>query len=237
MSSVPQLNAHIATILHGLYAAGCGAEAAIGQLTCLTSLHMSVERKRSPWYQDVPPDEMPHSLQRLTRSCSMSAAVPLQLQQLGCSGALHRAGGSRRNSSSSGAAAAGSTVRNTGLQELSLECIGALSDDELAAAAGAMPDLRRLEVAGSEFAQNMLVGLYGARLAEFSACRRLRDLSLRNGPNLDGQELVRQLPQLGSLASLKVRGSPWVKGNAVRELAAAFQAEHGRRLLVDFTAI
>ena len=199
---------------------------------------MSIERKPTPWYENVPPDEMPLSLQRVTRSSSMSAAVPLQLQQLGCSGALHRASGPRRNSSSgSGGAAASSNVRNTGLQELSLECIGSLSDDELAAAAGAMPDLRRLEVTGSEFAQNMLVGLYGTRLSDFSACRRLRDISLQNGPNLDGQELVRQLPQLSSLASLQVRGSPFVKRNAVRELTAAFQAEHSRHLLVDFKPI
>ena len=238
MSSVPQQIAHIATAYTKLSATGCGAEAAIGQLTRLTSVHLSINQTRNSWYQNVPPDEMPHSLQRLTRSRSMSAAVPLQLQQLGCSGALHRAGGSRRSSSSgSGGAAASSTARNTSLQDLSLECIGPLSDDELAAAAGAMPDLRRLEVAGSKRAQNMLDDLYGARLSAFSACRRLRDISLQNGPSLDGHQLVRQLLQIGSLASLQVRDCPGVNSKAVGEMQAAFQAEHGRHLSVTIASV
>jgi hypothetical protein len=50
----------------------------------------------------------------------MHGPAPLQLQQLGCSGTPHRAGGVRRSSSNgSGGSAADSTSRNTGLQELS----------------------------------------------------------------------------------------------------------------------
>jgi hypothetical protein len=159
---------------------GCGAEAAIGQLTRLTSLHMSIDQMHGP--------------------------APLQLQQLGCSGTPHSAGSARRSSSNgSGGSAADSASRNTGLQELSLECMGSLSDDELAAAAGTMPGLRRLIVVGCICGHCALAGLYGARLAAFSACRRLRDISLRNAPDLDGCELFTQLPQTGSLASLQVR--------------------------------
>jgi hypothetical protein len=112
--------------------------------------------------------------------------------------------------------------------------MGPLSDDELAAAAGVMPDLRRLDVAGCIFgSRDVLVGLYGATLAAFSGCRRLRDISLWHGPHVDGRELVKQLPQIGSLASLQVRGCPGVNSKAVGELQAAFQAVHGRHLSVD----
>ena len=140
--------AHIHPADGKLSATGCGAEAAIGQLTRLTSLHLSIDR-RAP-SEHVPPEEMPPSLQRLTQQQrSMHGPAPLQLRQLGCSGLRHRGGGSQCNSSnSSNEAAADSTLRNTSLQELSLECMGPLSDDELAAAAGAMPDLRRLDVVG-----------------------------------------------------------------------------------------
>ena len=212
---------------------GCGAEAAIGQLTRLTSLHMSIDR--SIPYRNVPPGGMPHGLQRLTRQQRNMHGVPLQLQHLGCSETPHIAGGSRRSSSNgSGGSAADSTSRNTSLQELSLECMGPLSDDELSAAARAMPDLRRLDVVGCICGQYALAGLFGARLAAFSACRRLRDISLRNAPNLDGRQLVRQLLQICSLASLQVRDCPGVNSKAVGELQAAFQAEHGRHLSVDF---
>jgi hypothetical protein len=55
-----------------------------------------------------------------------------------------------------------------GLQELSLQCIGRLSDDELAAAAVALPDLRRLEVLGTvNDAYDSPRGLRGSRLAAF----------------------------------------------------------------------
>jgi hypothetical protein len=47
---------------------------------------------------------------------------------------------------------------NIGLQELTLECAGQLSDAELAAAAMALPDLRRLETRGLRPAQGSQVG-------------------------------------------------------------------------------
>lgn len=104
-------------------AAGYGAEAAIGRLTCLTSLHLSVDRRED------------------------SPGNTLQLQLLGCGGA---AGGSEGGATGHSSSVRGGTSarRSMGLQELSLECTGQLSDDELAAAAAALPDLRRLEVGG-----------------------------------------------------------------------------------------
>jgi hypothetical protein len=239
---LPEQTAHLCMAYVKLSATGYGAEAAIGQLTRLTSLHMSINRKQSPPCQDMPPEERRHALRRLARQHSMLTAVPLQLQQLGCSGAAPEAGGSQCNSSSgsgSGGLAAGSTVRNTGLQELTLECKGHLLDDELAAAAGAVPDLRRLGVSGrSRRNGRVLVGLYGAGLAAFSGCRRLREISLWRTPHLHGRQLVRQLPRIGSLASLQVRDCPLlVQGDALGQLQAAFQAEHGRRLSVTITSV
>ena len=224
-----------------LSATGRGAEAAIGQLTRLTSLHMSIDRTQRPPYQNMPPEERRHALRRLARQRSMLTAVPLQLQQLGCSGAPRGAGGSQRNSSSGSGSrglAAGSTARNTGLQELTLDCKGHLLDVELAAAAGAVPDLRRLKVSGSGSVDERVVGLYGARLAAFSAYRRLREISLWHGPHMNARQLVRQLPRIGSLASLQVRDCPLlVQGDALVQLQAAFQAEHGRQLLVTIVSI
>jgi hypothetical protein len=218
-----------------LPATGCGAEAAVGHLTRLTSLHMSIDRTQNPPYQDMPPEARRHAVCRLARQRSMLTAVPLQLQQLGCSKAPRRAGGSHCNScsgSGSGGLAAGSIARNTGLQELTLECKGHLLDDELAAAAGAVPDLRRLKVSGSGAVDESVIGLYGAGLAAFSGCQRLRDISLWHLPHLHRRQLVTQLPQIGSLAGLQVRECPLVTFDALRQLQAAFQAEHGRRLLV-----
>jgi hypothetical protein len=192
-----------------LPAAGCGAEAAIGQLTRLTSLHLSVHKKRA------------------------SSDTPLQLQLLGCGGAAGGVAGevsvfNRRVQTRSSTAAS----RNRGLLELSLECFGRLSDDELAAAAVAVPDLRRLEVLGVDY-HDTLWGLCGSGLAAFSACRRLQNVLLRHCPTIERQQLVAQLPQLGSLTSMRVEYCCRLDSSTVRELQAAFRSKHGRHLRVD----
>ena len=116
-----------------------------------------------------------------------------------------------------------------GLQELSLHCSNWLSDDELGAAAAALPDLRRLSVMGG--ADN-LRGLTGAGLAAFTACRRLRNIELPYSA-MEDQQLLAQLPRLTSLTSVKLMDrSGRVDGSIVTALQAAFQAEHGRHLYV-----
>ena len=121
-----------------------------------------------------------------------------------------------------------------GLQKLSLECFGQLSDDELAAAAAALPDLRRLEVGGYYRGEyKPLRGLVGSGLAAFSACRRLRDISLLLCEMLEGQQLVMQLPRINSLASLHIVDCPGVTRSKVRKLQAAFRRQDDRNLQVD----
>jgi hypothetical protein len=200
----------------------------------LTSLHLSIDRCRS--FSSSMKSIMVHMTHQLgmrqpqqTR-CKLvgGSPIPLQLHLLGCNGALGTAGG---DVGSAGCSSSGTAVeRNTGLQDLTLECKGRLSDDELAAAAPALPDLRRLEVAGSWYESDSLVGLCGTGLAAFSACRRLRHIVLRNGPDLDGRQLVAQLPQIASLASLQIVACHGVNSSAVAELQAAFQNEHGRQV-------
>jgi hypothetical protein len=206
-----------------LLAAGCGAEAAIGQLTRLTSLHLSLDRRRTaPTKSDNPATQQSQPL----------ASVPLQLQLLGCSRAAGGASGNASMGSCSSCSLA--TRRNTSLQELTLEILGPLSDDELAAAAAALPDLRRLEVASSPIPHaDAMRGLHGATLATFSACRRLRDISLPAVGQLDGRQLVAQLPHISSLADLQLIGCPSVGDDAQRALVEAFVAAHGRRLRVN----
>jgi hypothetical protein len=193
-------------------AAGRGAEAAIGQLTRLTSLHMSVNRHRD------------------------SLVISHQLQLLGGGAA---AGGSQGGANGSGRGSSvygGGTIarRNMGLQEISLECMEELSDNELAAAAAALPDLRRLEVIGYFGQPHLLLrGLIGTGLAAFSACRRLRDISLRRCEVLEGQQLVTQLPRISSLASVWISDCPGVDSSIVGELQAAFRRQHGRHLRVE----
>lgn len=190
-------------------AAGCGAEAAIGQLTRLTSLHLSVDQRED------------------------SPDTTLQLQLLGCSGP---AGGSEGGATghSSNVHGGPSARSSDGLQELSLECFGQLSDDELAAAAAALPDLRRLEVDGYYITEyKPLRGLVGSGLAAFSACRRLRDLSLLRCEMMEGQQLVMQLPRISSLASVLILDGTRVSNSDVKELQTAFKHEHGRSLRVE----
>ena len=194
--------------------------AATGQLMRLTSLHLSLDRTRL----DTAP--------RLSREAAGSAPVQLRLQLLGCNAALSAAGGDgsvpgRHSSEGSSRAAR----RNTGLQELSLLCPDWLSDDELAAAAGAMPELRRLKVAGGDHSSNRLRGLSGAGLAAFTVCRRLQDIALLSGADLEGQQLVAQLPQLSSLTSFDIRECPGVDTGSKMQLQAAFEAKHGRRIV------
>ena len=194
-----------------LLTAGRGAEAAIGQLTCLTSLHLSVRKDRTRY-------------------------IPLQLQLLGCGGAASEAAGGLGVSScrSEGSRTRSNTATrcNRGLLELTVECIGQLSDDELAAAATALPDLRRLEVLGVA-TSNPLRGLHGSGLAAFRTCRQLQSILLRHCPTIERQQLAAQLPQIGSLASLQVEYCRRVGSSAVRELKAAFQGKQGRQLRVD----
>ena len=166
------------------------------------------------------------------------ACVPLQLQLLGCTRAASTAGGGGGGpacSSSAGGSAA--ARRNTGLQGLSLRCPDWLPDDELAAAAAALPDLRRLSVEGcNNIKPNGVEGSSGAGLTVFTACRRLRHIELPSSGDLQGQQLVAQLPQVTSLTSVKLREGPGVGSTTVMELQAAFQAEHGRHLsVIDHT--
>lgn len=118
-----------------------------------------------------------------------------------------------------------------GLQELSLRCEDWLSDDELAAAAAALPDLRRLSVMGGE---DNLQGLSGAGLAAFTACRQLRSIELPYSAELEDQQLLAQLPRLTSLTCVKLMDkSGRVDGSIVTALQARFQAECGRQLHVN----
>jgi hypothetical protein len=208
--------------------AGCGVEAAVGRLTRLTSLHLSVDRARTPQMAANPPSmQQPPQPSRILSPCP---PVPLRLQLLGCSGATSSGSGSSGGCSSGGTAAG----RNTGLQELALECWGSLSDAELAAAVAALPDLRRLDVVGGyQHTSEALVGLHGARLAAYGACLRLRHISLLRVAHVDGHKLVAQLPHIASLASLQVQGCPRVSNSNVAELQAAFRAKHGRHLSMD----
>ena len=117
------------------------------------------------------------------------------------------------------------------MQELSLECMGLLSDDELAAAAAALPDLRLLDINGRSGQDH--APLRGSGLVAFSACRRLRNVSLRRFDVLSGTQLVMQVPQIASLASLHIEDCPMVTSSAVEELRAVFQHKHGRDLRVE----
>jgi hypothetical protein len=186
--------------------AGYGVEAAIGKLTRLTSLHL-----------------------KLIRLENRSPGSPLQLQLLGCGGA---ASSSESGSGSSSDVCGGSTARSSmGLQELSLKCRGLLSDDELAAAAAALPDLRLLDLDGHSGQD--CAPLCGSGLAAFSACRRLRNVSLRRFGDLEGTLLVMQVPQIASLASLHIEHCRTVTSSAATELQAAFRQKHGRNLRVE----
>ncbi len=202
-----------------LPAAGSGAMAAIGQLTRLTSLHLSLDRTRL----DTTP--------QLSGGAAGSAPAQLQLQLLGCNAAASAAGGDGSVPGCHSSDGSGPAAGNTGLHELNLCCQGWLSDDELAAAAGAMPELRRLKVEGGDHISNQLRGLSGAGLAAFSVCRRLRDIMLLSGADLEGQQLVAQLPQLTSLTSFDIRECPGVYSSTKSQLHAAFEAKHGRRIV------
>jgi hypothetical protein len=146
--------------LHPAIMAGCGAEGFIGQLTRLTSLHMALNWRRV--------DTVP----QLGCADARRACVPLQLRLLGCNRAVSAAGGDGSVPGCSGSADGSPAARrNTGLQELSLLCPDWLSDDELAAAAAALPDLRRLSIEGCKNVRlNNVEGLSGAGLAAFSVC-------------------------------------------------------------------
>ena len=188
--------------------AGCGAEAAIGQLTRLTSLHLSIDRGRRDVHFRKPLPE-----------------PPLQLQLLGCSAHADNAGGS-------GGGRLALSGRNTSLQELMLEFSGHLCDDELAAAAAALPDLRRLRLGDSPSAMIPVCGLRGVGLAAFSTCRRLRDISLEFCPELDPQQIATLLPDMRALASLNLEKCPRLDSSSVRKLQVAFRAKQGRTLQV-----
>jgi hypothetical protein len=130
--------------------AGCGVEAAIGQLARLTSLHMSFDRHGN-------------AEARSERSFSGSLSLPLQLQLLSGGKLAGGTGGAIKTSSCSGDCKAGGA--NTSLQELSLDCMGPLADEELAATAVALPNPRQLAGTGSTVYDDSLVGLRGSGLA------------------------------------------------------------------------
>lgn len=144
------------------HGAGFGSEAAIGRLTRLTSLHLGI----------CPEEGEPElQLQLLGGSAAANAAVSggasttsdssvgggvITISDSSDSGGVISGGvNTISDSKSSGGVSntGDSSVDdrslqgyNTGLRELSLQASGLLSDDELAAAAGAVPDLRRLDV-------------------------------------------------------------------------------------------
>ena len=154
-----------------LPAAGCGAEAAIGQLTRLTSLHLSIDRgARSLCFYD-PLSELP-----------LPFSLPLQLHLLGCSAQADDAGSATGASGCAAGGGDGSSLtaagRNTGLQELSLECVMQLSDAELATAAAGLPDLRLLDTAVSQLAAQ-LTALSGLASLHLTRCPRVGRGSVR----------------------------------------------------------
>jgi hypothetical protein len=213
-----------------LPAAGCSVEAAIGQLTRLTRLDLSVHRQRSDMVPADGPCTLPHGPQ-LSCGAAGSAYAPLQLQLLGCNGAASAVdgeGGAPGCYSGAGSSRPAGQ-RNTGLQELHLHCTKWLTDDELAAAAAALPDLRRLSVtAGIGNSACVLHGLSGAALAAFSACRRLRDVTLPyrfECADLNARQVVAQLAHLTSLTSIKFARTARVHSNTEMELKAAFRAK------------
>ena len=153
--------------------------------------------------------------------------MPLQLQLLGCDTVARAADGKGGiPGCQSGDGNRPAAQRNTGLQELDFQCTDCLSDDELAAAAAALPDLRQLSiVAGTKRWQCVLHGLSGAVLAAYTACRRLRDITLPYSADLDVQQVVAQLMRLTSLTSIYFRRTIRTNSGTVAELQAALQAE------------
>ena len=218
----PTIHVTIVEFKQSIAFAGCGAEASIGQLTRLTSLLLSVDRRLSP---------------RLSAHWSTSSTCNgdrrLQLQLLGGSGSGSDAsngshGGNR--SCPAGMAASG----NTSLQELTLEWEPPLLDDELAAAAVALPDLRQLALRPSRDACPGLWGFKGAGLEAFGACHRLRDISLYQCNDVEGQQLVTHVPQISSHARLQLTNlmRPMVSDRDAQRLREAFHLKHGRHLQV-----
>ena len=192
-----------------------------------------MDRQRIDMVPADGPCTLPHGPQ-LSCGAAGSAYAPLQLQLLGCNGAASAvdgeggAPGCYSGAGSSSSRPAGQ--RNTGLQELHLHCKKWLTDDELAAAAAALPDLRRLSItAGKGDSGCVLHGLSGAALAAFSACRRLRDVTLpyrHECADLNAQQVVAQLAHLTSLTSIKFARTASVhNSNTVMELKAAFRAK------------
>ena len=158
----------------------------------------------------------------------LECGLQLQLQLLGGGGA---ASGIRDDASISGSGGGGA-VRISSLLDVSIESSCGLTDDELVAAAGALPGLSQLKVIAAPASCHRL---RGPGLAALSACRRLSDLGLNRYTQLEGRELAAQLPGIGSLQTLQLTGSASmdrVDDNSIRELQAAFQAKHGRQLPV-----
>lgn len=220
----------ILQLMRMLHVAGYGTEAAIGQLTCLTKLQMSVDRDRAS-----------RSTGKQVREAANmhGCRSPLQLQLLGggsdeaASGNCEDVTGASSCSGSSGGGRAAGASRNTRLQDLSIECSGGLTDDEVAAAAGALPDLRQLEVIASPGQPaDVAASLHGCGLATLSTCHRLQHFRLSVCANLDGRELAAHLPSIGSVVKLQLARCPGVDDSNIRELQAAFWAKHGRQLPV-----
>ena len=187
-------------------------EAAIGQLTRLTSLHLELIRLEP------------------------SPGTPLQLQLLDCGRAASSSDSRGSSSGRRSGVCGGTTARSSvGLQELSLEHMNLLSDDELVAAAAALPDLRVLDIHGRSGRDH--APLRGSGLAAFSACQRLRNILLRRCGDLEGQQLVMQLPHISSLASIQIENCWRVDSGIAGELQAAFRHKHGRSPRVELLPV
>jgi hypothetical protein len=78
-------------------------------------------------------------------------------------------------------------------------------------------------------------GLTGAGLAAFTACRRLRDITLPYSADLDAQQVVAQLARLTSLTSIDVCDDLREEWNTMGELLAALRAEPSVAAICNWT--
>lgn len=109
-------------------------EAAVGQLTLLTSLRMSVDGSREASQSA----ELSTAAAAGPRHTGSERPPKLQLQLVGSRGTLIGCGGG-----------GGGSVGSSMLQEITLERRGQLHDYELEVAAAAVPDLRYLKLSGA----------------------------------------------------------------------------------------
>lgn len=140
----------------------------------------------------------------------------------GSCGSLHGVGMEQQRRQLYGHQAA-AVARNTGLQQLALQC-SSMTDRQLAAGAASLPSLRHLELSKCD-------ALCGDTLAAFSQCRRLQHVGFTECGSINSHGL-RQLLQLSSLVALKLDRCPRVVREDVAALQAAFLVKHKRQLSV-----